>query len=452
MSGIDPEKTAREKVLREWTSERRSVLEGSKTRPYLPLKVLQIQTHNQLKFLHTADWHLGKKLNGFSRHLEQVAVLNEICTLAEQEDVNLVLIAGDLFDNQNPSIESTELFFKTLRRLSADGRRAVVAIAGNHDSPERVAAPDPLARACGIVLVGYPDSQVPPFETEHGVKLLRAEPGFIELQLPGVGWPVRLLLTPYANEVRLRKYLGCTQPEHTLRQLLSENWHSLTQKYCDAHGVNLLMAHLYLVPDVGEAEPESEDERSIASLGGAEAIYASSVPAAIQYVALGHIHKYWPVCTEPRPVIFSSSPLCYSFSEAGQTKYVVVGTLEPGKPARYQKVALSSGKAVVRQVFQSVEEAIAWLMGNQDALVEITLVSDTFLTAEDSRRLFSAHKGIVDLIPQVRQSVETRTETRPNVDLSLDKTTLFRSFFQYNKGQQPSDELLALFQEILSGE
>ena len=93
-----------------------------------------------MKFLHTADWHLGKKLNGHSRHPEQVEVLDEICRIAEEKAVDLILVAGDLFDNSNPSIESTELFYKTLRRLSADGSRAVIAIAGNHDSPERIAA------------------------------------------------------------------------------------------------------------------------------------------------------------------------------------------------------------------------------------------------------------------------------------------------------------------------
>lgn len=406
----------------------------------------------EMKFLHTADWHLGKKLNGFSRFEEQVAVLNEICETADREEVDLVLIAGDLFDHQNPSIESTELFFKTLRRLSADGKRAVVAIAGNHDSPERIAAPDPLARACGIVLAGYPDGIVSPFETERGVKLLRSEPGFVELQLPGVDYPVRLLLTPYANEVRLRKFLGEGDPAVALRQILSQTWDRLAKGYCDKKGVNLLMTHLYIVPELGELEPESEDERSIVSLGGAEAIYASSIPSEIQYVALGHIHKYWPVSLSPAPVVFCSSPLCYSFSEAGQTKYVVVGKLKPGAPAQYEKIPLNSGKPLERKVFHGVDEAIAWLTDNPNALVELTLVSDTFLATEASKRLYASHNGIIDLIPQIQNKEGLTPAPSHTVDLSQDKATLFSSFFQYNKGQQPSDELLALFHEILSEE
>ena len=73
--------------------------------------------------------------------------------LAEEHNVDAVLIAGDLFDTFNPSTEATELFYRTVHRLSKNGSRAVVAIAGNHDSPDRIEAPDPLARECGIIFI-----------------------------------------------------------------------------------------------------------------------------------------------------------------------------------------------------------------------------------------------------------------------------------------------------------
>ena len=99
-----------------------------------------------MKILHTADWHLGKRLENISRHEEQVAVLDEICQIADDRNVDAVIIAGDLFDVFSPPNESAELFFKTCKRLSNNGLRAVVAIAGNHDSPERIEAPEVLAR------------------------------------------------------------------------------------------------------------------------------------------------------------------------------------------------------------------------------------------------------------------------------------------------------------------
>ena len=107
-----------------------------------------------MKILHTADWHLGKKLDGFSRLEEQILVMNEIVEIADEQQVDLVLIAGDLFDNFNPSVEAVELFYKTLKRLSNNGKRPVVAISGNHNSPSLIDAPDPIARECGIILIG----------------------------------------------------------------------------------------------------------------------------------------------------------------------------------------------------------------------------------------------------------------------------------------------------------
>ena len=149
-----------------------------------------------MKLLHTADWHLGKRLGDYSRLEEQHQVLDEICQLAERENVDAVLIAGDLFDTFNPPNEASELFYRTVHRLSDHGQRAVVAIAGNHDAPDRIEAPDPLARASGIVLVGRSSTTVPPLATAGGVQRLRAEPGWVELSLPRCSAPLRLLLTP----------------------------------------------------------------------------------------------------------------------------------------------------------------------------------------------------------------------------------------------------------------
>ena len=92
-----------------------------------------------LKILHTADWHLGKRLQEYSRLEEQKLVLDEICQIADRENIDLVLLAGDIFDTFNPTHEAVELLYKTLKRLSKNGTRAIVAI-----SPE-AAAGGPIA-------------------------------------------------------------------------------------------------------------------------------------------------------------------------------------------------------------------------------------------------------------------------------------------------------------------
>lgn len=101
-----------------------------------------------MKILHTADWHLGKRLDNFNRLEEQIAVLKEICQIADDQAVDAVIIAGDIFDTFNPPVEAIELLYKTLKRLTKKSKRPVIAIAGNHDSPSRIDSPDPLAREC----------------------------------------------------------------------------------------------------------------------------------------------------------------------------------------------------------------------------------------------------------------------------------------------------------------
>ncbi|MDG6998789.1 MAG: exonuclease subunit SbcD, partial [Nitrososphaerota archaeon] len=226
-----------------------------------------------VRILHTSDWHLGKALGSISRHPEQVDVLNEICEIADQEQVNAVVVAGDLFDTFNPPVESVELFYRTLKRIANDGKRVVIAIAGNHDSPERIESPDPLARECGIIFLGYPNTKTPTFTLPSGLQVTRSDEGFVEVLVPGQTVPLRLITTPYANEKRLRSYLGIDNPEEQLRNILQTKWNSIADKYFDNSGVNILVAHLYLASQMGEKLEEPDDERPILDVGGAQAVF-----------------------------------------------------------------------------------------------------------------------------------------------------------------------------------
>ena len=150
-----------------------------------------------MKILHTADWHLGKRLDSFSRLEEQKIVLDEICIIADEQAVDAVIIAGDLFDAFNPPVEAIELLYKTLKRLTNNGKRPVIAIAGNHDSPDRIDSPEPLARECGIVFMGYPNTEIKTIELENGFEITKTDKGFIELNLPEHNYPLRIIATPY---------------------------------------------------------------------------------------------------------------------------------------------------------------------------------------------------------------------------------------------------------------
>ncbi|MBW8334035.1 MAG: exonuclease subunit SbcD [Prolixibacteraceae bacterium] len=405
-----------------------------------------------MKLLHTSDWHLGKRLEDFSRIEEQQAVLQEICEIADREQVDAVLVAGDLFDTFNPPTEAVDLFYRTLKRLTNNGKRPVIAIAGNHDSPDRIEAPDPLARECGIIFAGYPNSVVPEFELESGLKVLRSEEGFLELQIPGISVPLRLLLTPYANEFRLKTYLGQENSEDELRTVLQERWKELATKYCDANGVNLLVTHLFVVKKGDPLPEEPADEKPILHVGGAQVIYTENIPNQIQYTAIGHLHRMHRVDSKPCPVYYSGSPLSYSFAEANQQKYVILIDTEPGKVATVQELELTKGKKLLRKRAEGIEEALWWLTENQESLVELTMVTDTYLTAQERKRLSSAHNGIVTIIPEVKNVVGLSSGTKKGIDLTKNMEELFRDYFRHAKGQEPNAELMSLFTELLAVE
>ncbi|WP_291119481.1 metallophosphoesterase family protein [Empedobacter sp. UBA7248] len=400
-----------------------------------------------MKILHTADWHLGKKLDSFSRLEEQVLVMNEIVEIADQQQVDLVLIAGDLFDNFNPSVEAVELFYKTLKRLSNSGKRPVVAISGNHDSPSLIDAPDPLARECGIILIGYPNAKIQEFEL-NDFKISKSVEGMIELKLNSFDFPIRIIHTPYANEIRLKQYFG-ENKEDALNEVLATNWKNIADEYCDEKGVNLLMAHLYMNQKGAEILEEPEGEKPI-KIGNADMIFSEAIPPQIQYTALGHLHGFKNIGTKEKPVVYSSSPLCYSFSEAGQTKYVSIIEAEPNQAISYHKIELKNGKPLIRKTFDDINVAVEWLNENQNSLVELTLESDSFLKADERKLIYQAHDGIIHLIPKVKNQ-EIETVEYKFADQTKDMKELFTDYFKSKNGnQEPNDEIKDLFNEILN--
>ncbi len=404
-----------------------------------------------MKILHTSDWHLGKRLENFSRMVEQQAVLTEICEIADTEKVDAVLVAGDLFDTFNPPTEAIELFYKTLKRLSKNGQRPVIAISGNHDSPDRIEAPDPLARECGIIFTGYPNSVVPKFELETGLKILNSKEGFMEIQLPENKTPLRILSTPYANEIRLQTALGYENSEEELRKVLQQSWSNLAENYCDNQGVNILVSHLFVIEKGGEIPEEPVDEKPILHVGGVQAVYTENIPKQIQYTALGHLHRMHAVGNESK-VFYCGSPLSYSFAEANQQKYVLILEVEPGDKVKVTKKPLTKGKKLLRYKAEGMGNALTWLAQNPDCLVELTLVTDTFLTAQERRQISAAHNGIVTIIPEVTNPNEFAATNKKSIDLSKNMNELFRDYFKHTKGQEPNNEIMELFKEILAAE
>lgn len=376
--------------------------------------------------------------------------MDEICEVADREGVDAVIVAGDLFDSVNPPIEAIELFYRALKRLSREGSRPVIAIAGNHDSPDRIESPDPLARECGIIFAGYPNTEVPAFKLDSGVEVVKSEPGFVELCVPGCDVNLRILLTPYANEVRLKTFLGYEDTEEELRQVLADRWQVLADRYCDDKGVNVLATHLFVVGR-GEQQPEEpDDEKPILHVGGAQVVYTDNIPKEIQYTALGHLHRKQLMDKGDRLVAYSGSPVSYSFAESNQRKYALIVEAEAGEKASVREVELTKGKRLLRKRLEGVDAAVEWLAENTEALVELTIVSDTYLTGEDRKRLYEVHKGIISIIPEVGNEDILSKSGKASIDLTQSMEDLFKEYFMYKQGQEPNESIMSLFKEVIA--
>lgn len=403
-----------------------------------------------LKILHTADWHLGKRLQEYSRLDEQRLVLEEICQIADQENADLVLLAGDIFDTFNPAHEAVELLYKTLRKLSKNGTRPIIAISGNHDSSQFVEAPDPLARELGIFFYSRYDSVIPTGRLDSGVEITRSASGFVEIKLPNFDFPIRVILAPYANEVSLKTYLGEGDREAEFRNLLETNWQQLADNYCDESGVNLFLGHFFFMKEGEKPEPEPESERPILHVGGTQAIFTGNLPQQIQYAALGHLHRHHSVGHESIPVVYSSSPLAYSFSEAEQTKQVILIDAEPSTPVSYRPIALQQGRPLYRKIFDQLAPTIEWLEANPYCFVEITFITEHSIDATTRKAILKAHDGIVNLIPQIKNPSGRDEFSLQAEDLNRDMESLFKLFYESEKGQNPNPELLEIFKEVIS--
>ncbi|WP_075590247.1 metallophosphoesterase family protein [Labilibacter marinus] len=403
-----------------------------------------------MKILHTADWHIGKKLESYNRIEEQKLVLEEICTIANNEKVDAIIIAGDLFDTFNPSSEAVELFYQTLKKLTKQGTVPVIAISGNHDSPDRIETADPLARECGIFFIGYPDSNVKPFELDTGVKVIASAPGFIELKLPDTKYPLRIITTPYANEYRIKQILKPEDKETELRALLQEDWQNIADKYCDTEGVNILATHLFVINKGEKPQEEPDDEKPILHVGGAQAIFTENFPQQIQYVALGHLHRKQIIASIKHPVAYSGSPLSYSFAEANQQKYVMIVDIEPNQEAKVSAIELKQGKKLVRLKAKGMEEAEFLLADHQNCLVELTLETDEYISAKDRQLLHQLHAGIITLIPQItnKNKLDSKFNT---IDINQDFKSLFADYFKHtNNGLAPNENILSLLNEVVA--
>ena len=155
-----------------------------------------------MKLIHTADWHLGKNIEGYTRLEEQRQFLKDFIKICEDEQADMIIIAGDIYDNYNPSAMAEQLFYDTLKQLSRNGSCMTVVISGNHDNPDRLTASGPLARDHGIVMAGTPNSIITPgIYGQH--EITESAPGYFHAIINNE--EVDMLLVPFPSEKRLNE-------------------------------------------------------------------------------------------------------------------------------------------------------------------------------------------------------------------------------------------------------
>ncbi|MGC4116258.1 MAG: exonuclease subunit SbcD [Myxococcales bacterium] len=399
-----------------------------------------------MRILHTSDWHLGRPLEERDRVDEQRELLGEIAALLDEHRVDLLLVTGDVFDTVNPPSAAEKLFYDAIEDMSHGGRRAVVVIAGNHDSPERLVAAAPLADRYGISLLGLPGDVLPvQDERPFLVRRVASGPAFLELGIPGVPHGVCLAALPYPSEARLRTVLAASLDEKAQQAAYADHLARLLRelsKNFRRNTVNLVATHLF----VTEGQ-ESGSERPI-QLGGACAVPAKAFPKGAHYVALGHLHRPQEIRGAPCVARYSGSPMACSFDEAGQEKSVVLIDAEPRKKAQVQILPLKKGRRLT--VWDAVEgfaQALAWCQSERDAGAWIDLAVHGKL---DIGEVHELRKARPELVRIRRVTEETRLAPSGSAATRAERPLeeSFCDFFRQQKGAEPDPELVKLFCEL----
>lgn len=261
-----------------------------------------------MKFLHLADLHLGKRVNGFSMLEDQAHILRQILAILDDEQPDGVLIAGDVYDKSVPSVEAVELLDGFLTELRARGV-PVLLISGNHDSPERLAFGGRVMDSCGIHISPVYDGALAP------------------VTLQDAFGPVHVWLLPFVKPAHVRRWF----PDADIESYTDAMAEAVAHMDIDTAARNVLVTHQFVT---GGTRSGSEE----LSVGGTDNV-DSGVFAPFDYVALGHLHGAQHIGRET--IRYAGSPLKYSFSEARQHKSVTVVTLGEKGDVQVRTVALT---------------------------------------------------------------------------------------------------------------
>ena len=359
-----------------------------------------------MKFLHTGDLHIGKKIFETSLLEDQKQMLEQIYDIALEEKVDAVLIAGDVYDRSVPSTEAVELLDNFLTRF-IEVKMPVVLISGNHDSPERVGFADKILERQGLYIAGTYEGKLRrvEFADENGI--------------------VCVVCLPFVKPAQAGGH-NCAEAVENILQ--KENIDFTDGKRY------VLLTHYFVTGENGQAPELSESESSV-DVGGIDNVPAD-VFEGFAYVALGHIHKAQTVGSER--AYYAGAPMKYSFSEAGSRKSVNIVTLG------------EAGETDVSKRYLEPLREMRCIKGKLNELIQSEVVNAQGVSAQDYiQATLTDKEELIDPIGTLRSVYPNTLQILMERNTAADVEHM-ESRLQGNR--KSTEELFADFYEMLTGE
>ncbi|OLF12922.1 exonuclease sbcCD subunit D [Actinophytocola xinjiangensis] len=378
-----------------------------------------------MKILHTADWHVGKVLKNQPRIDEQKTVLRHLVRVAQEEDVDLVVVAGDLFETSAPSPQAQGLVMHTLMALRAEGRHVVV-LAGNHDSSRLVhEVYRPVLGELGLHVIGTPQRPdrggTTTIDTRSGERAVVAALPFLSHR-----YAVR------AAEVLLHDPSRHNQDyANRVRAIISVLCQGFTPDT-----VNVATTHATLL-----GGRWGGGERAVQTLLGYE-IPPDTFPVTTHYAALGHLHRYQQI-DGPCPIAYSGSPIALDFGEEANEPVALVVHATPDSRAQIRPVPLVGGRPL-RTLRGTLDEVVAAGEQAGEAYLRVILTQKASAGLADQVRDKLPNTLDVQIDEKFRARADTRV-TRSRIGRS--PTDLFADFLSEREIDDP--RLGAMFAELL---
>jgi exonuclease SbcD len=387
-----------------------------------------------MRFLHTSDWHVGKRLRNLERDTEYAAALAEVLDIARREAVDCLLVAGDIFDSIAPPAEAERIVFEFLGELIG-ARIPAVIIAGNHDHQRRFNA---FSRVLDLVDVHV-----------RGEPVVAEEGGVVEVGSRDGNETAVVAALPWVHERKVQDFANLFAGAERFEQYaqgVGEMLKHLARQY-RPDTVNVLLSHLFLD---GAVVANESGERPL-HIGKLYAVSPQMLPSQVQYAALGHVHNPdQPKAFALANAYYSGSLLQCDFGEAGQQKRVNVVDVSPGAKPKVQPIALSS----IRQLrnLGSADRPLS-LDALRTEAGDVSPSDYLKVFVQVDRPVPGLAQEVRDILPNAVDIVVDHTERedgRQGIDLGrYTPSDLFAAYYRdLHSDAEPPDDLMSLFNRL----